>query len=125
MRFIVMVRTGDRQGYENGKMPDPKLLETMGRFNQELIDAGVMVTADGIRPSRDGMRVHFPAGYANKPDSLQVSEGPFDDGGALVAGFWLWNVKSKEEALAWAKRAPMEDGATLEIRPLFEAADFG
>lgn len=119
MRFMVIVHPGDRQGYESGKMPSMELLENMGRFNAELVEKGVMMAGEGLHPSTNSTRVTFPGGGA----SPEVKQGPFAD--SLIGGFWIWNVKSKEEALEWARRAPMEDGATLEIRKLFEAEDFG
>ena len=118
MRFMVIVMHQDTTDYEAGKMPDPKLLETMGKFNEELVNAGVMLSGDGLHPTSKGARVHFPG--KGKPPV--VTQGPFTD--SQVAGFWMWQVKSKEEALEWAKRAPMEDGATLELRQVFELADF-
>jgi hypothetical protein len=120
MRFMVLVYPGNRKGYEAGQMPEQKLLENMGKFNEELVNAGVMLSGEGIHPSSKGARVHFPG----KGKKAVVTQGPFTDR-ELVGGFWMWQVKSKEEALEWAKRAPMEDGATLELRQVFEAADFG
>lgn len=119
MRFMVLVYTGF-QGYEAGEMPEATLFEDMNKFNEELIDAGVMLGGDGLQPSAKGARIHFPGG-----GKQIVTQGPFKDLSTLVAGYWIWNVKSQEEALAWAKRAPMEDGATLELRQIFEAEDFG
>ncbi len=120
MRFMVLVHTGFK-GYEAGEMPDQQLLTDMGKFNEELVNAGVMLSADGLQPSSKGARVHFPG----KGKKSVITDGPFADTHGLVAGFWIWQVKSKEEALEWAKRAPMEDGATLELRQIFESSDFG
>lgn len=93
----------------------------MGRFNQNLIDSGIMRAGEGLRPSPEGKRVVFEG------EDRIVREGPFEATGELVAGFWLWEVKDMDEALAWARRCPntMPDGGELEIRPLFEAEDFG
>ena len=120
MRFMVLVYPGNKKGYEAGQMPEQKLLESMGKFNEELVNAGVMLSGEGMHPSSKGARVHFPG----KGKKVTVTQGPFSER-ELVGGFWMWQVKSKEEALEWAKRAPMEDGATLELRQVFEAADFG
>jgi hypothetical protein len=117
MRFMVFVLPGDMKGYEAGKMPEPGMMETMGKYNEELVKAGVMTAGEGIHPSAHGVRVRFSGG---KP---AVSQGPFAD--AKVAGFWMWQVKSKEEALDWAKKAPMAEGDILEIRQVFESDDFG
>jgi hypothetical protein len=120
MRFMVLVYPGNKKAYEAGEMPSQELLANMGKFNEALVDAGVMLSGEGLHPSSKGVRVHFP-GDGDK----SVTEGPFTDAHDLVGGFWIWQVKSKEEALEWAKRAPMEDGATLELRQVFESADFG
>lgn len=119
MRFMVIVLPGDLKDYEAGKMPEQQLLENMGKFNEELVNAGVMLSGEGLHPSSKGARMHFP-GKGKQPS---ITDGPFPD--ARVGGFWIWQVKSKAEALEWAKRAPMEDGATLELRQVFEPSDFG
>jgi len=120
MRFMVIVYPGNVPGYEAGEMPGEELLTNMGKFNEELVDAGVMVSGEGLHPTAKGARVHFPG-----DGSANVTEGPFADSDRLVGGFWIWQVESKEEALSWARRAPMEDGATLELRQVFEMSDFG
>jgi hypothetical protein len=117
MRFMVMVLPGDMKGYEAGKMPEPAMFEKMGKFNEELVRAGVMISAEGLHPSSEGARVSFVGGKAT------VSQGPFVD--SMVGGFWIWKVTSKEEALGWAKRAPMEEDDTLEIRQVAEPEEFG
>jgi hypothetical protein len=119
MRFMVLVHPANK-GYEAGQMPDPELMANMGKFNEELVDAGVMLSAEGLQPSSKGVRVHF-AGKGKK----NITQGPFRDANELVGGFWIWQVKSKEEALEWAKRAPMEEGDTLELRQVAESSDFG
>src|SRR5262245_1007523 len=120
MRFMVLVHPGNKKGYEAGQMPDAQLLANMGKFNEELVKAGVMLSGEGRQPSSKGARVHFP-GKGKKT----VTDGPFTETRELIGGFWMWRVKSREEALEWAQRAPMEDGATLELRQVFESSDFG
>lgn len=119
MRVMVLVRATKES--EAGLLPSTELLEAMGRFNQELIDAGVMQTGEGLRPSAEGKRVIFDG------EQRRVVDGPFAAAGELVAGFWLWQVKDMDEALAWARRCPntMPGGGELELRPLVEAEDFG
>jgi hypothetical protein len=119
MRFLVMVKaTADS---EAGKMPDTKLLEDMTAFNEELVKAGVMLAGEGLHPSSKGARVRFDG------DKRTVIDGPFAETKELVAGFWIWQVKSREEAIEWLKRCPNPHPGVseIEIRPLFEAADFG
>lgn len=120
MRVMVIVYPGDRDDYEAGKMPEPELLENMGKFNEELVEAGVMLSGEGLQPGSKGIRVYFPG-----TGEETVTDGPFPQDRNLIGGFWIWQVKSWKEALEWAKRAPMEDGATLELRPVFEPSDFG
>jgi hypothetical protein len=103
---------------EAGALPDTKLLADMGKFNEELTKAGVMLAGEGLQPSSKGARVRFSGGKKT------VIDGPFAETKELVAGFWLWQVKSKEEAIEWLKRAPFE-GTEVEIRQVFEAEDFG
>jgi hypothetical protein len=103
---------------EAGVMPTEKMLTEMGNFNQELVDAGVMLAGEGLHPSSKGARVKFAGGKTT------VIDGPFAETKELVAGFWLWKVKSKDEAIEWLKRAPFEEGE-VEIRQVFEAEDFG
>src|SRR5437016_9897155 len=120
MRFMVMVKASKNS--EAGKMPSPELLAAMGKFNDELSKAGVMLAGEGLQSSAKGARVKFSGAKRT------VTDGPFPETKELVAGFWLWQVKSKEEAIEWAKRCPnpspgME--SELEIRQVFEAEDFG
>lgn len=116
MRFMVIVKAN--KDSEAGVMPTEKLLTDMGKFNQELADAGVMLAGEGLHPTSKGTRVKFAGGKTT------VIDGPFAETKELVAGFWLWQVKSKEEAIAWLKRAPFEE-TEVEIRQVFEAEDFG
>jgi hypothetical protein len=104
---------------EAGVLPDKKILTDMGKYNEELSKAGVMLAGEGLQPSSKGVRVKFSGG---KPT---VIDGPFTETKELVAGFWLWQVKSKEEAIEWLKRAPFGGGTEVEIRQVFEAEDFG
>jgi hypothetical protein len=106
---------------EAGVMPSEQMLAEMGKFNEELVNAGVMLAGEGLHPSSKGARVKFSG------DKRTVIDGPFAETKELVAGFWLWKVKSKEEAIEWAKRCPNPSGdeGELEIRQVFEAEDFG
>jgi hypothetical protein len=116
---MVMVKA--TKAYEAGAMPSAKLLADMGRFNEELVKAGVLLAGDGLHPSKKGKRVRF--GGAEKT----VLDGPFAETKELVAGYWIWQVKSMEEALEWVRRCPDPmpgEESEIEIRPLFEAADF-
>jgi hypothetical protein len=120
MRCMVMVRATPAS--EAGEMPSQALLEAMGAFNEELVKAGVMLAGEGLKPSSQGARVR----YTGKTRS--VVDGPFAETKELIAGFWLWQVRSLEEAIEWARRCPNPfDGgeSELEIRPLYEAEDFG
>lgn len=119
MRFMVMMIPGRRQHYEGGAMPDGKLVAAMMKFNEELSKAGVLLALDGLHPSSKGARVRFSGGQRT------VTDGPFTEAKELVGGYWMWQVKSKAEALEWARRCPAEDGDTLELRQVFEASDFG
>ncbi|HZN04869.1 MAG TPA: YciI family protein [Candidatus Polarisedimenticolia bacterium] len=120
MRVMVIVKA--TKNSEAGKMPSQKLLEEMGRFNEELVKAGVMLAGDGLRPSSKGKRVLFEGG------KRRIVDGPFAETKELIAGFWIWQVKSMDEALEWVRRCPDpmpgEEGI-LEIRPFYEAEDFG
>ena len=116
MRFMVLVKA-DRNS-EAGVLPDEKLLTEMGNFNEELVKAGVMLAGEGLHPSTKGARVRFSG------NKRTVTDGPFTEAKELVAGFWLWKVKSKEEAIEWLKRAPFDE-TEVEIRQVFEAEDFG
>jgi len=116
MRVMVMVRAG--KDYEAGAMPGQKLIAEMGKFNQELIKAGVLLAADGLHPSSKGKRVRFSG------QQRTVMDGPFSETKELIGGYWLWQVKSMEEAVEWLKRAPFDQETEVEIRPVREAADF-
>ena len=118
MRFMVIVKATKES--EAGRMPTEAELLEMGRFNDELIDAGVMLAGEGIQASSKGARVRF-----DKNGKKTVIDGPFAETKELVAGFWLWQCKSKEEAVEWLKRAPFRNGEEVEIRQVFEATDFG
>ena len=120
MRVMVIVKA--TKNSEAGVMPSTKLLADMGKFNEELVKAGVMLAGEGIHPSSRGKRIVFSSGRKT------VVDGPFTETKELVAGFWLWQVRSIEEAIEWAKRCPDPmpgEEAVLEIRPVFEAEDFG
>lgn len=119
MRFMVIVKAS--RDSEAGVMPSQKLLEDMGRFNEELVKAGVMLAGEGLHPSSKGVRVRFDG------TKRSVIDGPFAETKELIAGFWLWQCKSLEEAIEWVKRCPNphNDGGEIEIRPVFEADDFG
>jgi len=116
MRFIVLVKAN--QDSEAGAMPDQKMLSDMGRYNQELLNAGIMLAGEGLQPSSKGARVKFTAGGPT------VRNGPFPETDQLVAGYWLWQVKSKDEAIEWLKRAPFGGNTEVELRQLHEAEDF-
>ena len=115
MRVLVIV-PGNKDS-EAGVMPDTKLLTEMGKFNEELVKAGVMLAGEGLRPTSHGKRVQFSGG------SPTVKDGPFTESKEIIAGFWLWQVKSREDALEWLKRAPFQEGE-VELRQVFETADF-
>ncbi len=119
MRFMILVKA--TKDSEAGVMPSEKLLTEMGRFNEELVKAGIMLAAEGLHPSSKGVRVRFSG------MERTVIEGPFANTNELVAGFWLWQVKSREEAIEWVKRCPnpMPGDSEIEIRQVFEAEDFG
>jgi hypothetical protein len=120
MRVMVMVKAS--KDSEAGVMPSEKLLTEMGRFNEELVKAGVMLAGEGLKPSSKGKRVRFSG------DKRTVIDGPFAETKELVAGYWLWQVASMDEAVQWARRCPNPMPGTesdLEIRPVFEAEDFG
>lgn len=116
---MVMVKAS--KASEAGVMPSTELLTQMGAFNQELVNAGMMLAGEGLHPSRKGVRVNFNKGQP------KVLDGPFAETKELIAGFWLWQVKSLEEAVEWVKRMPQAEGMEqdIEIRPVFEADDFG
>src|SRR4030095_897580 len=117
MRFMVIVKATPNS--EAGIMPSEKLLADMGKFNEELVKAGVMLAGEGLHPSSRGARVRFSGGKRT------VIDGPFAATKELVAGLWLWQGKAKEEAIEWLKRAPFDGGTEVEIRQVFEAEDFG
>ncbi len=120
MRFMVMVKATPNS--EAGVMPSEEMFAEMGKFNEELVKAGVMLAGEGLQPSSKGARVGFSGAKRT------VTDGPFTETKELIAGFWLWQVKSKEEAIEWVKRCPNPSPGTeseIEIRQVFEAADFG
>ncbi len=117
MRFMVIVKADKNS--EAGVLPDEKLLSEMTKFNEELAKAGVLLAAEGLHPTSKGARVKFSGGKTT------VTDGPFAETKELVAGFWIWQVKSKKEAVEWLKRAPFGGGAEVEIRQVFEPEDFG
>ncbi|MFJ7566244.1 YciI family protein [Herminiimonas sp. NPDC097707] len=119
MRFMIIIRAD--KNTEAGVMPDQKLLTDMGNFNEELVKAGIMLAGEGLQPSCKGARIQFSG------DKRTVIDGPFPETKELIAGFWIWQVKSKEEAIEWVKRCPNPTGANseIEIRQIFEAEDFG
>ena len=119
MRFMILIKADKTT--EAGVLPDEKLLTEMGKFNEELVKAGVMLAGEGLHPSSKGARVKFSGG------KHIVTDGPFSETKELIAGFWLWQVKSLEEAIEWVKRCPNPTGVEgeIEIRQVFEAEDFG
>ena len=119
MRVMVLVKA--TKDSEAGTMPSAELLEAMGKFNEELADAGIMILGEGLHPSSKGKRIAFDG------PNRTVIDGPFSQTNELVAGFWIWQVKDLAEAVEWAKRCPnpMPGPSELEIRPIFEAEDFG
>ena len=116
MRFMILVKAS--KDSEAGVLPDEKLFTEMGKFNEELVKAGVLLAAEGLQASSKGARVKFSG------DNRTVIDGPFAETKELIAGFWLWQCKSKEEAIEWLKRAPFDGGAEVEIRQVFETAEF-
>jgi hypothetical protein len=116
MRVMVIVKAS--KDSEAGMMPSPKLLADMGKFNQELIKAGMLLGGDGLHPSSKGKRILFSG------QQRTVIDGPFTETKELVGGYWLWQVKSMDEAVEWLKRAPFDQQTEVEIRPVLEAADF-
>jgi hypothetical protein len=117
MRVMVFVKAS--KDSEAGIMPSTELLTAMGKFNEELVKAGVLLDGNGLHASKKGKRVKFSG------QQRTVTDGPFAETKELIAGYWLWQVKSIEEAVEWLKRAPFDGGTEVEIRPVFEAADFG
>ncbi|MEA2640071.1 MAG: hypothetical protein QOF51_1465 [Chloroflexota bacterium] len=117
MRVMVLLKAN--QDTEAGVMPSTEILTAMGKYNEELAKAGVMLAGEGLHPSSRGARVKFAG------EKTAVTDGPFSETKELIAGFWLWQVKSMDEAIEWARRAPFDGGAEVEIRRVFEAEDFG
>ena len=117
MKLMVIVKADATT--EAGVLPTEQMLADMGRYNEELVKAGIMLAGEGLHPSRAGKRVRFEGA------DRTVVDGPFAETKELVAGFWLWQVRSMDEAVEWIKRAPFDDGVELELRPLFDAEDFG
>lgn len=119
MRFMVMIKANEDS--ESGGMPDETMLSEMGKYNEELVNAGVMLAGEGLHPSLKGARVHFSG------DQRTVTDGPFTEAKELIAGFWIWQVESLDEAIEWVKRCPNPTGveSDVEIRRVFEEEDFG
>ena len=117
MRVMVLVKANKES--EGGEMPSEKMLTEMMRFNEQLVQAGIMLAGEGLHPSSKGKRVQFG------DKGTKVIDGPFTETKELVAGYWVWQVRSMDEAVEWLKRAPFDPGAEIEIRPVFEADDFG
>src|SRR5216117_2000731 len=116
MRFMLIVKATAES--ESGVLPDQKILAEMGKYNEELVKAGVMLAGEGLQASSKGARVKFSG------DKRIVTDGPFAETKELIAGFWMWKVNSKQEAIEWLKRAPFDGGTEVEIRQVFEAGDF-
>ena len=117
MRVLVAVKAN--KDSEAGVMPTKEILTAMGKFNEELVKAGIMLAAEGLHPSSKGKRIRFEGG------KKIITDGPFTETKELIAGFWLWQVRSMDEAIEWLKRSPFDGGAEVEVRPVFEAEDFG
>jgi hypothetical protein len=117
MRFLVIVKANKES--ESGAMPSEEILREMGKYNEELVKAGVMLAGEGLHPSSKGKRVRFSGSQRT------VIDGPFAETKELIAGYWVWKAKSMDEALAWLKKAPFDGGTEIEIRPIFESEDFG
>jgi hypothetical protein len=116
-RYMVLVKADENS--ENGVMPTEELLAAMGNYNEELVKAGIMLAGDGLHPSSKGVRVRFDG------SDRTVIDGPFAETKELLAGYWVWQTKSRDEAIEWLKRAPFDGGTEIELRPVFEAEDFG
>src|SRR5262249_47382289 len=117
MRFMVMVPANEES--EAGVMPSQEILTKMMKYNEELVKAGVMLAGEGLQPASKAVRIKFDG------DKRTVIDGPFTESKEMIAGFWLWQVKSKQEAIEWLKRAPFDGGTQIELRPIFETEDFG
>lgn len=116
MRFMVLVKANERS--EAGVMPSEQELAEMAKYNEELVKAGVMLAGEGLQPTSRGARVRF------ETDKRTVLDGPFAETKELLAGYWIWQVKSRDEAIEWLKRAPFKDGEEIELRQIFELEDF-
>ncbi len=117
MRVMVIVKASKES--EAGQLPSQELMAAMGKYNEQLADAGVMLAGEGLQPTSKGKRVRFSGSRRT------VIDGPFGETKELIAGYWLWQVKSMDEAIEWVKKAPFDEDTEVEIRPLFEAGDFG
>ena len=117
MRVMVIVKANKES--EAGVLPDTEILTKMGKYNEELVKAGIMLAADGLQPTSKGKRVRFSG------EKRTVIDGPFTETKELIAGYWVWQVRSMDEALEWLKRAPFDGGTEVEIRPVYEASDLG
>jgi len=117
MRFMVLV-PGNAES-EAGEMPSTELIEEMTKYNEELVKAGVMLAGEGLHPTSQAAKVRFEGGQRT------VIDGPFTEAKEIVAGYWVWECASREEAIEWLKRAPFDGGTEVELRPIFEAEDFG
>lgn len=117
MRVMVIVKANKES--EAGVLPDTEILTKMGKYNEQLVKAGVMLAADGLQASSKGKRIKFSG------EKRTVIDGPFSETKELIAGYWIWQVRSMDEAVEWLKRAPFDGGTEVEIRPVFEASDFG
>jgi len=117
MRAMVIVKASKES--EAGILPDTELLTKMGKYNEQLVKAGVMLAGDGLQPTSNGKRVRFSG------EKRSVIDGPFTETKELIAGYWMWQVRSMDEAVEWLKRAPFDGGTEVEIRPVFEACDLG
>ena len=117
MRVMVIVKASAES--EAGVLPNTEILTKMGKYNEELVKAGIMLAGDGLQPTSKGKRVRFSA------ENRTVIDGPFSETKELIAGYWVWQVRSIDEAVEWLKRAPFDGGTEVEIRPVFEAGDLG
>jgi len=117
MRCMVIVKATKES--EAGVLPSREILTQMGKYNEKLVKAGVMLAGEGLKPTSKGIRVKFDGG------TRTVIDGPFAESKELIAGFWLWQVRSMDDAIEWLKRAPFDGGTEVEVRPVFEAEDFG
>lgn len=117
MRVMVIVKADEET--EAGVMPNEEILTAMGKYNEKLVDAGIMLAGEGLHPSSKGVRVKFSG------DERTVTDGPFAETKELICGFWLWKVDSMDHAIEWLKKAPFDGGTEIEVRPIFEAEDFG